>query len=141
MRFLTLIFIASFLFSCEKESKIPDFLIGTWERINDESNKKTYEIWKKDFSGLGFTLRDKDTVFKEKLNIVTKKNNQYLKVTGVNQQPTFFVITTLTENSFTCENSQNEFPKKISYWLENETLNAKVANDDFAIDFVFKKIE
>ncbi len=141
MRFLTLIFISSLLFSCKKESKTPDFLIGNWERINDESNKKNYEIWKKDFSGLGFTLRDKDTVFKEKLNIITKKNNRYLKVTGVNQQPTYFKITTLTKNSLICENSQNEFPKKISYWLENEKLNAKVANDDFAIDFVFKKTQ
>ncbi len=141
MKFLTLVFIICVLYSCKQEPKNPNFLIGNWERVNNESNKKTYEIWEKDFSGLGFSIRDKDTVFKEKLNIITKSNSQYLKVTGVHQQPTFFKIVKMTENSFICENSQNEFPKRISYWFKNNRLNAKVANNDFAIDFVFKRME
>ncbi len=40
-----------------------------------------------------------------------------------------------------CVNNNNEFPKEISYWMEEGYLKAKVANEEFAIDFVFEKME
>ncbi|MFY7671781.1 hypothetical protein ACOSP6_11905 [Tenacibaculum sp. MEBiC06402] len=141
MRYLFLLLISSFLFSCQDKPKNPDFLIGKWQRINEDSSKVTYEIWNKDLTGLGYTLKEKDTVFKEVLNIISSEGKQYFEVTGVNQEPTLFLITELTENSIVCRNNENEFPKEISYWIENEILKAKVANDDFAIDFEFKRIQ
>lgn len=140
MRYLILLFVVSICFSCKNEPKTPDFLIGKWKRINEDSTKTTFETWNPNFSGMGYTLKDNDTVFKEILNIVQIKDKQYFKVTGVNQQPTLFVITELTESSIVCKNDKNEFPKEISYWLEEDKLKAKVANEDFAIDFVFEKI-
>ena len=82
----------------------------------------------------------KDTVFKETLNIITKNDSLYLQVTGVNEKPTLFKFTQQTDSSFTAENKLNEFPKMITYWKENNFLKAKVANDEFSVDFIFKKM-
>ena len=143
MRILVL-FIAGFLLcSCQdtKEIKKPTWLLGKWKRINNQPGKLTYEFWNDNFSGIGFTLKEKDTVFKEVLNIITKKDSIFLQVTGVNERPTLFAFTNQTDTSFTAENNQNEFPKTIQYWIENNQLKAKVANDEFSIDFVFDKMK
>ena len=142
MRILILFFTCILLFSCQQEKKIkkPTWLFGAWERINNEADKKTYEFWYDDFSGIGFTLQKQDTVFKEVLHIVTKNDSLFLQVTGVNETPTFFAITKQTDTSFTAENKQNEFPTSIRYWKDKNQLKATVANDEFSIDFVFKKL-
>ncbi|AZJ36629.1 DUF6265 family protein [Tenacibaculum singaporense] len=143
MRFLLLFITGFLLFSCQNTAEIkkPTWLIGKWKRTNNQPDKLTYEFWSNDFSGIGFTLKEKDTVFKEVLHIITKNNSLFLQVTGVNEAPTLFVFTQQTDTSFTAENKLNEFPKVIQYWKENNQLKAKVANDEFSIDFVFDKIE
>lgn len=141
MKQLFFIFSLLLIISCKQEIKNPDFLIGKWKRVNDEGPKETFEIWNQNFSGLGYSLQEKDTVFKEILSIIEVKGNKYLQVTGVNQRPTLFQFTDQTNTSFTCKNPSNEFPKVISYWLEKNQLKAKVANDDFAIDFVFERLK
>ena len=143
MRILPLFFTCMLLFSCQPEKKIrkPSWLFGKWERINNQADKNTYEFWNDDFSGIGFTLKEKDTLFKEVLHIVTKNDSLFFQVTGVNETPTLFAFTQQTDTSFTAENNHNEFPKTIRYWRENNQLKATVANDEFSIDFVFDKIE
>ena len=137
---VVLIAIIVFL-SCKTENKVqkPNFIIGNWERINDKENQKTYEIWNSDFTGLGITLREKDTVFKEILSIVSINDTLTLKVEGVNETATLFKITNLTDTSFVAKNPTHDFPTKIKYWLENNLLKAHVSNKEFGIDFVFKK--
>lgn len=132
-----------FIVSCspKKTTQKPFFLIGDWQRINTKEGKATYEFWKSDFSGLGITLQNKDTVFKETLSIIQKNDTLYLQVEGVNEQPTLFRITRQTDTSFLAENPANEFPKKIKYWYTHQKLYAKIWNDEsFAIDFIFRKI-
>ena len=129
------------LFSCNKKSIVnyPSFLIGSWERINDENGSSTFENWKSDFTGIGYTLKNKDTVFKELLSIVEKNDTLFLKVTGVNENPTLFKFTNQTYTSFTCRNNLNDFPKEINYWIENDTLKANISNEEFDLEFIFKK--
>lgn len=141
MRIILLFLLTSLCFSCNPEPIKPNFLIGKWKRINEDSTKTTYEFWKPNFNGIGFTLQQQDTIFKENLRIVTKNGTSYFQVTGVNQQPTLFEIKDATENSITCVNNNNEFPKEITYWMEEGYLKAKVANEEFAIDFVFQKMK
>jgi hypothetical protein len=141
MRFLILLFLSFLCLSCKNEPINPDFIVGNWKRINEDSTKTTFEIWKSDLSGVGYTLKNNDTIFKEVLSIISSDGKQYFQVTGVNQQPTLFLITKLTKNSLVSENKENDFPKEISYWLENDTLKAKVGNEDFAIDFEFERIK
>ncbi|QOD62108.1 hypothetical protein H9I45_06610 [Polaribacter haliotis] len=140
------LFICSILLiiSCKTEkekTKKPSFLIGKWIRLNDKEGNKTYENWNTNFTGLGYTLKGKDTTFKEILSIVSVNDTSNLKVEGVNETPTLFKFTSQTDTSFIYENLKNEFPKKIKYYLENKQLKAIVSNDDFSIDFVFKKIK
>jgi hypothetical protein len=143
MKKTVVFFIILICISCSKEksSQYPTFLIGNWERLYEKEGKKTFEIWNADFKGLGFTLKEKDTVFKEILSIVTINDTLTLKVEGVNPTPTLFKITHQTDTSFVSENPTHDFPTKIEYWLENKRLKAKVSNKEFGIDFVFKKKE
>lgn len=142
MRILFLFFTCTLLFSCQQEKKIkePTWLFGKWERLHNEPDKKTYEFWGNDFSGTGFTMKEKDTVFKEILHIITKNDSLFLQVTGVNENPTLFAFTQQTDTSFIAENKQNEFPTSLHYWKEKNQLKATVANDEFSIDFVFERL-
>jgi hypothetical protein len=124
-----------------REDLKPTFLIGNWERLHEKEGKETFEIWDADFNGLGFTLKEKDTVFKEILSIVAINDTLTLKVEGVNPTPTLFKITHQTDTSFVAENPTHDFPTKIEYWLENKQLKAKVSNKEFGIDFVFKRLD
>ena len=123
----------------KKEPQKPLFLIGDWIRTNNKKGSITYEKWNSDFTGLGFTLKEKDTTFKEILSIVNINDTLFLKVEGVNENPTLFKFTSQTDSYFVCENSKNEFPKKIKYFKENNFLKAEVSSDNFKIDFVFKQ--
>lgn len=128
------------LFSCSKEElKKPDFILGYWNRVNNQPEKRTYEIWKPDFTGIGYTMKGRDTTFVEILSIVEINKTLFLKVEGVNENPTLFKFTEQTETSFTCENPENEFPKKIQYSLEGVTLKAVISAGEDAIEFVFHK--
>ena len=119
----------------------PTWLLGNWERTNDEEGKKTFEFWSKDFTGLGFTLIKNDTVFKEQMSIITKNDTLFLQVSGVHESPILFKFTSLTNSSFVCENPKNDFPKKITYYTENNFLKAEVSAGDFKVDFIFQKME
>ena len=116
----------------------PSFLIGNWVRTNDSDSLTTYETWQKDFSGIGLTLKNKDTTFFEKMKIITKNDSLFLSVSSINDTPTLFAFTSQTDTSFVCENPKNEFPKKIKYYLENKKLKAEISSDAFTVAFVFK---
>tara|TARA_R110002124_G_scaffold283781_3_gene460193 strand:- start:1844 stop:2278 length:435 start_codon:yes stop_codon:yes gene_type:complete len=143
MRTIVFFICLLFIFSCIIETKPqkPDFLLGKWIRTNGKLEKTTYEIWSKNFTGLGFTLKEKDTIFKEILSIVSINDTLTLKVEGVNETPTLFQFTSQTDTSFVAENPTHDFPTKIIYWLENKQLKAHVSNKEFGIEFVFEKLK
>ena len=132
------------LFSCTNDAEDFDWLIGEWKRVNAEEDFKTYEIWIKDknyYSGLGYTMLDDDTIFKENLKLFKENDEWTLQVTGVNEAPTPFVLSELKPEYFIAENDTNEFPKKIIYKLQNDTLKANVSTTEFDVDFEFVKIQ
>lgn len=137
MRFLIAYFLMLLFVSCQDNVQKPSFLIGDWVRTNNSPGEMTYENWKPDFTGIGYTLKEKDTTFKELLSIVNENDSLYLRVEGVNKDANLFKITSITENTFTAENPKHDFPTEIKYWLEGDTLKAKVSNADFSIDFRF----
>jgi len=141
----SIIFLCSLLLfiscSSDKSFKKPEWLIGKWKRMNNDEGKTTYEFWDDNFTGLGFTLQEKDTTFVEKMSIVTNGDNMYLQVIGMGGNPTLFAFTKQTKTSFIAENNQNQFPKKIEYFMEKDTLKAMISNDEFSIDFSFIKVK
>ena len=40
--------------------------------------------------------------------------------------------------SSVCENAKNEFPKKNTYYLENDQLKATIAGETLKINFIFE---
>ena len=143
MRYLILFFSLMVLNSCnlkDTQSK-PEWLIGDWVRTNDKPNQKTFEFWSKDLKGLGFTLQGKDTISKEKISFIKQNDTLYLQVDMAKEKPTLFRVTQQTDTSFVCVNSENDFPNKIKYYLDGNLLKAEVSNDEFKIDFEFKKLK
>lgn len=138
-----LVFLCFFLgiLGCQPEQHFvePTILLGHWNRINDAEGKETFEIWRPDFTGLGFTMQRNDTVFKEILSIVRIKEQWYLKVEGVNAEATLFKFTIQTDSSFVCENKKNPFPKRIEYQRTGNTLRAVISDDENSILFEFEK--
>jgi len=136
-----LLLLITLLFSCKSEQKIqePIWLIGKWKRTNEKPTKSTFDFWNKDLTGIGFTIKESDTIFKEIMSIVTIKDTLHLKIEGVNEAPTLFKFTQQTDSSFVCENKENEFPKKINYYLDKKQLKCQISNEEFEIDFIFNK--
>jgi len=121
-----------------------DWLNGSWIRSNDEEGNSTYEHWIKnsatEYTGVGCTLRGSDTIFKEGLRLIQTGEEWSLEVTGVNEDPTRFLIIDHTDNSFECENQDNEFPKIIEYSVHNNILLAKISDEETEISFSFEKL-
>ena len=133
----------------ESKSEVSEnfnWLLGKWKRSNDEAGRTTYEIWhkisRKEYKGFGFAMSNNDTISKENMTL-TKTNGKWklAVVTKEEETPTYFEITKVDKNSFTCENSKIDFPNKINYWKEGRILKATVSSSDFKIDFVFDRIK
>lgn len=123
-----------------KKTQKPTFLIGNWKRLNDKPGSQTYEMWNTNLVGMGYTMKGNKRSFQEILSIITINDTLHLEVKGINEKPSLFKFTSQTDSSFVCENPENEFPKKIKYFLENMQLKAIVSADDFRIDFVFDRV-
>lgn len=121
------------------------WLEGTWERQNARPGTTAFEVWEKDkksYLGQGVSMQGSDTTFVEKLNIL-KKDGDWYYVANVasNGEPTYFRITSLTENSFVSENPAHDFPKKITYTLEGDKLTAVISAGEKAMGFVFLRAD
>ncbi|MEJ0102023.1 MAG: DUF6265 family protein [Bacteroidota bacterium] len=120
------------------------WLEGTWTRTNAKAGWGGNERWLQssptEWQGYGITLKGTDTVFLEKLKIAVKDGSIYYvaDVPG-NKEPVLFRFTTLTENSFACENLQHDFPKKIVYEKREDTLKAVISGNGKSINYLFKK--
>lgn len=154
MRYIIYLFVLS-LIACKDNTKSgeafknpeieADWLLGNWERINEQEGLQTFERWvKKDsgYVGIGWTMKDRDTVFKEILQIIERDGQWNLEISGVNDVPTPFRITEISSESFVSENKENEFPKKIEYRRNGPQLMAVISNPGKEIEFIFEeKIE
>ena len=79
------VFISCFLLNaCQRSSVNFDWLVGNWIRTNGDDLEQTYEQWQKvsseEYRGLGFTLAENDTVFKEELILQKVEDHWKLKV-------------------------------------------------------------
>ena len=121
-----------------------NWLIGNWQKTDSITKKTSVENWSKlsesEFAGIGCTLKGKDTVFVERLKIITKDNVlYYVADVKENTEPTLFKITSVTKNGFVCENPTHDFPKKIEYKLMNEHLTVIISDGKKKVKFEFDK--
>ena len=122
-----------------------DWLLGKWQRTNEMEGRETIEMWSKvadsEYTGFGATLHDSDTVWYENIKLVKSKNLWKFEVTGQGDTTaTIFIVTKIEEGKFTCENDQNEFPKKIEYFRSGIALKALISGGDKEIIFNFESV-
>ena len=120
------------------------WLEGTWTRTNSKPGRSGNERWVKksasEWQGWGVSMSGKDTAFVEKLKLVIKEGGIfYVADVPENKQAVYFKFTELTDNQFTCENPQHDFPKKISYQRNGNKLKAIISGDGKAMEYLFEK--
>ena len=130
----------------DKKSNNFDWLIGKWERLNEEEGKNTFENWEKisntEYSGIGFTMQNGDTIKQEKIQLINTGEKWNLTVKVPEEMESIsFKMTNHSENEFTCENTEIDFPNKIRYWKNGDKINASVSNTEMEIQFEFKKLD
>ena len=126
----------------EKDFNKLSWLEGSWKRTNTKQGRTASESWKKgkgnEWIGVGISLKEKDTVFVEKLRILVKDNSiYYVADVPENKAPVYFKFIELTNDGFVCENPDHDFPKRISYKKEGNNLKAITSGDGKSIDFLF----
>jgi hypothetical protein len=123
-----------------------DWLLGKWQRMNEEAGKATFEYWNKtrenDYAGFGFTLQNGDTIWQERMQL--KKDGDAWKLfieSPEDPEPAVFEVASTEKDKFTCANPELAFPKKIQYWKTENGLKATVSNDELEIPFEFRRLE
>ncbi len=123
-----------------------DWLLGNWKRIKEEAGKETFENWQKisntEYTGLGFTMQNGDTIKQEKIRLIKSDDNWNLEVQPQDETSlVIFNMTSFNEQEFVCENKMLDFPKLIKYWRSENNLYALVSGDDMEISFEFERIK
>jgi hypothetical protein len=123
-----------------------DWLLGKWQRINEEQSKTTFENWEKnnnsEYNGIGFTIQNNDTISQETMKIVETNGKWNLLVKTLEEKEFIrFEMSEIQEDKFECKNDTLDFPKLIKYWKNGNKINALVAGDSLKLSFEFKRIE
>jgi hypothetical protein len=118
------------------------WLLGTWQE-----NRKSFESWKYEdglLSGTAYQLDHSSgkEIVTEQIKLIKKEGNFYYvpDVAGP-QGPVEFRITSFDKDSFTAENPDHDFPKKIVYKKIGDTLEATISGQGKSIRYSFKKIK
>jgi hypothetical protein len=120
------------------------WLEGKWMRTNVRADRTAFEPWQRQstgtFTGVGATLREGDTVNVERLKIVARGDSlYYVADVPENPNPVYFAFTEMSSASFTCENPNHDFPKKIRYVLAEGVLTATISGGGKPVTFTFRK--
>ena len=123
-----------------------DWLLGKWQRTNEEQGKTTFENWEKtnnsEYNGIGFTIQNNDTISREKMKIVETDGKWNLLVKTLEEKEFVrFEMSEIQEDKFECKNDTLDFPKLIKYWKNGDKINALVSGDSLKLSFEFKRIE
>jgi hypothetical protein len=120
-----------------------EWLCGTWLRTNDKKEQLSYERWEKTgeeaLRGFGVTLSGQDTIFREKLKIISRDGSLfYVADVPENKESIFFRFTKVTDDSFVCENPEHDFPKTISYERNGTQLTATISGNGKSVTYLFR---
>src|SRR5258705_7943005 len=121
-----------------------DWLLGTWIRTNANPGRNSNERWIKlssrELQGFGLTMKVQDTALLEKLKLIIKENAiYYVADVPENKQLVYFKLTEISENAFSCENPEHDFPKRISYQKDGDKLKATISGNGKSVDYFFER--
>lgn len=121
------------------------WLNGIWRQTNiNKPGKALVEQWTKsgdyEMKGQATTTQNGDTVYVERITLLIKDNSiYYVADVPQNKQPVYFKLTAITANGFVCENSEHDFPKKITYNLTGNQLKATISGNGKSFDYLYVK--
>lgn len=105
------------------------WIVDKWVSVNDSPGVKSYEEWVKisddQYEGSSRTEKDGKVTFSEKLKIEsTPEGIFYVADVKHNTAPVRFKLTEVNDTLAVFENPEHDFPKKITYSLEEGNLHA-----------------
>ncbi len=120
-----------------------DWLLGKWQRTNEEQGKATFENWEKSsdtvYSGIGFTIQNNDTISQEQMKIVELKGEWNLLVKTPDEKEFIkFRMSKMEDDKFEFENDSLDFPKLIKYWKNGHKINALVSGGNLKRSYEFE---
>jgi len=120
-----------------------EWLCATWDRTDMKGGKISNERWVRtmqgDLQGWGVTMSGSDTVFVEKLRIVSREGSLfYVADVPENNGVVHFKFTELSDNAFACENPNHDFPKKIEYRKDGKLLIATISGNGKSFTYRFQ---
>lgn len=103
------------------------WLVDSWVSADGES--KSYEEWKKTsdslFEGSSKTVKNGEVIFSENLKIEkTAEGIFYVADVKHNPEPVKFKLIEVSDSIAVFENPEHDFPRKITYLLEDGNLHA-----------------
>ena len=105
------------------------------------ANEEWYVVSPSELKGIGVTMKGQDTVFLEKIQIVSKNGNiYYVADVKENKAPVYFKFTSLTPDGFVCENPEHDFPKRIEYRLTGSTLTVIISAGAKSQNYLFTRL-
>lgn len=112
------------------------------------NTKNTFEEWKEGddgsiVSGIGFKIFKDDRIVSEYINIRQRKDQIiYEARLPHSAEMVEFNMIQVRDGGFFCENSDFDFPKRISYELEGyETLHVILFGTRRKVEFKFRKVK
>ncbi|MBZ0201635.1 MAG: DUF6265 family protein [Ignavibacteria bacterium] len=124
---LAIIFLSGDCMAQNDEMKKLEWIVDNWISSNGET--KSYEHWKKiddeHFVGGSETVKNGDTLFSESLKL--EKNAEgifYIAYVKHNPAPVKFRLIEVSDVKAVFENPDHDFPRKISYELNDGNLHA-----------------
>lgn len=125
------------------------WIVDSW--VSPESGEsRSYEEWKvindNLYEGGSRTVKNGKVIFSESLKIEnTPYGIYYVADVAHNPAPVKFKLTSITDTSAVFENPEHDFPKKITYLLEEGNLHAFIEGpgkdgSTKKIDFYFNKM-
>ncbi len=122
MRYILTLIIPFFTVLSFAQSNFPSFLPGTWKMENQEIYEHWDQLNESSLKGFSYKLKDGQITVSEYLDISETNNEITYTATVLNQNNGKGVIfrLTKTDSTFTFENPDHDFPKKIVYQKLNE---------------------
>lgn len=137
---LLILFIAKITFA---QSNLPDFLQGTWKIENEETCEHWDKLNESSMKGFSYRLNNGQMVISEYLEI-SKTNNEIIYTATVlnqNQGKGVSFKQTKTDSTFTFDNPNHDFPKKIVYQKLNDTEIFVQVSDGKQNGFSYKMLK
>ncbi|MGL5234770.1 MAG: DUF6265 family protein [Empedobacter falsenii] len=123
-----------------------DWLLGKWQRTNEEQGKNTFENWNKisnsEYNGIGFTIQNNDTISQEQMKIIKTDRKWNLLVKTLEEEEFIrFEMLAIETDKFEFKNDTLDFPKFIKYWKNGDKVNALISGDSLKLSFEFERIK